>query len=460
MVKRIAFFPILLLLCFILIFVNDCTYDKLIPSGIFICDLDVGGLTRDEAEDKLQELAEEIKKEAIILIFCNDRWVFSVSEHVDIDVQQSIDNIFTYTQNKSLLQRVAMRQLLKKEPKRMNLVIKYKENKLRQTFDKLNDAIMIEPLDASFKIYGDIVHIVDDVKGRFLDEGKLRENIIKGICMGNGNLDIPVKQWKADKTKENLKAMEIKTKVAEYSTKFNKSIKGRTENIRLAGEKLNGCLLSPNEVFSFNEIVGERTEEKGYKEAQVFINNQTVSDIGGGVCQVSSTLYNLALLIDLEIIERVNHSLPVSYVPLGRDATVNYNTIDLKFKNNTGSYLLLTSEIVDNKFTVKFFGSEKKYNYTELLSEIIMTIPSPVTIKKDYNIAKGEVKIKEGTLGYKANLWKKYVNEKNGDRLLISKDIYNPTPTILYVGEKVKESKKTDDEFIMDNELPVVHSEN
>ncbi len=345
-----------------------------------------------------------------------------------------------------------MRHRLKKRTYRVEPVLKFKENKLQQTFEKINKVIMVEPKDAIFKIHGDTVSIVDDVKGYILDGDKLKENIARILWSENRTLDIPVKKIQAAKTKEDLASMKIRVKVAEYSTKFNKTLKGRTENIKIAGKIINGYILSPEEVFSFNKTVGERTEERGYKEAVVFIDNQAVPDIGGGVCQVSSTLYNLALLTDLEIIERMNHSLPISYVPLGRDATVNYGNIDLKFKNTYGGYLLLTAQVIENNLTVKFFGKNKPDTIIEIFSETIKTIPPPVTIKKDFNLAKGEVRIKQGTSGYVVNLWKKYFNGENENRVLISKDTYNPTPTILYMGEKIEERQDVND-LIIDNEL-------
>jgi len=144
--------------------------------------------------------------------------------------------------------------------------------------------------------------------------------------------------------------------------------------------------------------------------------------------------------MNLEIIERTNHSLPVSYVPLGRDATVNYNNIDLKFKNNTNSNLLLVTEVVDDTITAKFFGKEKPAFTINLISETVRTIPPPVTIKEDKNLLKGEVKIQPGSPGYVVKLWKTYISGEKEEKILVSTDTYNPTPTVLYSGIKEVES--------------------
>ena len=123
------------------------------------------------------------------------------------------------------------------------------------------------------------------------------------------------------------------TTLGGYFTRLNNSPANRTNNIVLACNKINGTKLKPGEIFSFNDIVGQRTVEKGYLSASVFVGRKVVPGIGGGICQVSSTLYNNALESGLEIIERYPHSLPVTYIASGRDATVLWGGADLKFRN-------------------------------------------------------------------------------------------------------------------------------
>ena len=445
-IKKIAACILILLLCIgVALLIDDYKYNTVIPDGIYIGFMHIGGLTRKDAKDRLHKFIDKILQSQITLTYDDHKWFFDVSEHVEIDVNKSIEDIIKYTQNGNFITRFILRQQLKKNPLVVNPVVIYKENNLQRTFEKINETIFMEPKNASFKVKGDSVSIVDDVDGKILDDNKLKEDIISNLwfCDEELTLEIPIKKLKADVTTEDLKALEIKIKIAEYSTKFDKSQKGRTKNIRLAAEKINGYILSPGDIFSFNKVVGERTRDKGYQEAPVFIGNQTVSDIGGGVCQVSSTLYNLALLTNLEIIERTNHSLPVSYVPLGRDATVNYDTIDLKFKNNTEGNLLLISEVVEDTLTVKFFGKDKLPFSVELISETVKTIQPPVTIKEDKNLPKGEVRIKQGTPGFTVKLWKKYISSEVEEKSLVSIDTYNPTPTLLYTGVKaVEEDQK------------------
>lgn len=121
--------------------------------------------------------------------------------------------------------------------------------------------------------------------------------------------------------------------VSSYTTVIHDKDENRVHNIKIAAEDLDGTVIEPGEVFSFNKTVGRRSEEKGYEEAPIFVDGEKDTGIGGGVCQVSTTLYNAALEADLEIVERHRHSREVSYVPEGKDATVVYNSKDLKFKN-------------------------------------------------------------------------------------------------------------------------------
>jgi len=139
----------------------------------------------------------------------------------------------------------------------------------------------------------------------------------------------------------------------------------RANNIEICVKALNAKLLMPGETFSFNEVVGERTKERGYMEAPVIIDNKVESGIGGGICQVSSTLYNAILKAGIEDIDRTHHSLPSSYVGLGLDATVDWGNIDFKFINTLGYPLYIEGHTQDKKLYINIFSnsnlSKKKY---------------------------------------------------------------------------------------------------
>lgn len=142
--------------------------------------------------------------------------------------------------------------------------------------------------------------------------------------------------------------------IASYSTKLSGSTENRLTNIRITCEKLNGAIVNTGDTFSFCEKTGPSTAEEGYKEATVFLNGEKVQALGGGNCQISSTLYNAVLAVaDLKVIERHEHGKDVSYVPDGKDAAVAYGSIDFKFKNNTGNNLKLYFSTDDSTLSVR-----------------------------------------------------------------------------------------------------------
>ncbi len=147
--------------------------------------------------------------------------------------------------------------------------------------------------------------------------------------------------------------------IAEYSTRFDSTLVNRTENIRLAAKALDGKVLAPGERFSFNESVGRRTAEAGYREALIIDGNKFTLGLGGGVCQVSSNLYNAVILAHLEILERHRHSLLVDYVPPGQDATVSFPSLDFSFRNSTDAYLLIRSLVKGNILTFQLYRQAK-----------------------------------------------------------------------------------------------------
>lgn len=162
----------------------------------------------------------------------------------------------------------------------------------------------------------------------------------------NNSAPEPQKEQKAEK--KSTKATEI----GSYKTTLTDKDKNRVRNIVLASKKINGYVVKPGDVFSFNNVVGERTSSKGYKKAKIIVNGESSEDLGGGICQLSSTIYNAAEASGLEIIERHSHSKEVVYVPLGKDAAVDYGNLDFKFKNNKNHPVKVKIRIKNSKVYV------------------------------------------------------------------------------------------------------------
>lgn len=182
-----------------------------------------------------------------------------------------------------------------------------------------------------------------------------------------------------------------------FYTSYHSSSEERKSNIKLASESLDNFFLDVNQEFSFNGVVGVRSEERGYKKSKIIVNGKFVDGLGGGVCQVSTTLYNAVLLAGLEVTEYHPHTLPVNYIAPSFDAMVNYSSADLRFVNNTNSPLFISSKANESQLVIEIYGEK---NDTKLVRQSIVTkrieIPDPEiiygTIKEYPDLVVGEKK--------------------------------------------------------------------
>lgn len=251
---------------------------------------------------------------------------------------------------------------------------------------------------------------------------------------------IPLKIIKPETTVADLAGKDFfPNLLAKFTTRYDESIENRANNIKLSSEKINGTILMPEEVFSYNKIVGERTIKAGYKEASVYMGGKVVPGIGGGICQVSSTLYNAVLLANLEIKERRNHYFITSYVSQSRDATVSYGSIDFKFKN-TRTYPIKIECISRNGICQVFiYGMEEDVEYeVEIQDKITEIIPYTTKIIKTDELEEGEtLLVQKGVNGYKSEAYR--IIKLNGQiisKTLLSKDSYNPLQEVIKEGTK------------------------
>lgn len=226
--------------------------------------------------------------------------------------------------------------------------------------------------------------------------------------------------------------------LSSYSTSFASSSSNRATNVSLATNKINGKVLMPGEVFSFNDTVGKRTPQAGFKVAGVYMNGQVATDYGGGICQVSSTLYNAVLRANLEIVDRSNHMFEVGYVPIGTDATVSWGAPDFKFKNSRSYPIKIVTSSSNRKCVVKFYGLKESEEYDiEIVSYRTGSVPYRTTYTTDSSLAAGQQKvIQRGSNGAKSVAYR--IRKKNGQVIskeLLSKDTYDPHNQIIAVGK-------------------------
>ena len=240
-------------------------------------------------------------------------------------------------------------------------------------FQKIHDELAVEPADAYFN---EDFSIVPEVNGCWFEVAEA-ENLWKAAQPGDV-VEVPLDLTYPENTEESLSAMLYRDKLGSQTTYYTWSNDNRISNINLVAEKLNGHIMLPGEVFSYNEYVGQRTKEAGFLEAGAYDNGEVVQEVGGGICQVSSTLYCATMYAQLETVERTNHYFKVDYLDYGLDATVSWPKPDFKFKN-CRDYPIKIVAYCDNEekaLTIEIWGTDVDGSYVTLRSSKLVVYDS------------------------------------------------------------------------------------
>lgn len=244
-------------------------------------------------------------------------------------------------------------------------------------------------------------------------------------------IELPLKEGKKRVSDEALG--QITTVVSSFSTRFNSGVVSRSSNIKRAAELINGTVLLPGDSFSFNGHLGRRTIENGFKVAGVYVSGRHDVDVGGGICQVSTTLYNALLMGEIEVKKRNPHSLPVPYVPLGRDAAVSFPNPDLEFVNNLDTPIALAAIYAPGKLEFKVLGSAENEKEIKFESRLISTWSRGEKVVDDPSLAPGSSKVVDrGGSGRKVQTWKiVYENGQEVKRIDLGYSVYSGGPRII-----------------------------
>lgn len=310
--------------------------------------------------------------------------------------------------------------------------------------DDIYNKVCSEPIDAKAKLdEKNNLSIVPHSEGRTIDKAELSSIISEIEKKPDTERVLPVKFVAPKVTTSLFSANLFKDTLSTSSTAFSTSTKinaNRGVNIKLASSKINGKILLPGETFSFNDVVGSRTADKGYQIAHVYQGGKIIDDIGGGICQVSTTLYNATLKSDLETVTRRNHMFTVAYVPYGQDAAVSYGATDFKFKNNTSMPIkVLVNVTSNNRIVFSILGTNENPNKTIEVSNVqISSTPAPVKYIDDPTLPEGTTKVIEsGKTGYVIDTYK---TVKIGGQVLSKTKIHRSTYTTLT--RKIKRGTK------------------
>ena len=504
---------ILLLIAFSTIFAIMNLNNNTIAKGIYIKNVDVSGLTKEEAKQTLTEVLEKELMKEINLKYSEEYNITLNPKQIEFtyDIDNIIAEAYDIGRNGNIVQNNYKLLFTSFLTENLDIKYSYNEELLDDFIDDINSKIPGVVVEPSYYIEGTKLIIDKGIDGVQVKKQELKDEIINNISSRtlelvtqegfNQIIKIPVenvkasaidmdkiyseiyrepqdayyvmepyqiypdvdgidlavsvedakniiskedkeeytfnlKISKAEKTLDDLGTEAFPYLISSFTTKYDASNTNRSTNLRIAAEKINGKVLMPGEVFSYNKVVGKRTVEEGYKDAKIYANGGVVDGLAGGICQISSTLYNAVLLANLEIVERRNHSYTTSYVPAGRDATVVWGTTDFQFKNSRTYPIKIEASVKNGIAEFKIHGMQEEVEYEiRILPQVTSTIPYTTQQIVDPTLAPGQQVVSQsGHLGYKVTTYIEKTANGNTTREVLSNDTYQPMHTIIKVG--------------------------
>lgn len=476
-----------------------------IISGVKIEGIDVTGLSREEAKEKISSIYEEKKQKDIVLKYGEyETTITPQLIDTNYDIDKATKKAISIGRDSNIVINNYNILFAKLGRKNIKVDMTINEEEAKSTIENISSNLPNAVVESDYYIEEDKLIITKGNEGIKIDTENVIKKIkdkLKNINSNQEYIEIPVTKKQPekidiekihnevykevqdayltqdpitihpevegidfnleeakvvlneDKEKYEISLIITKPKVttaqigseafpdllATYSTKYDGANINRTTNLELACEKINDKVVLAGETFSYNKTLGERTIAAGYKEAKVYENGEVVDGIGGGICQVSSTLYNSVLMANMEVTERRNHQFVTSYTPEGRDATVVYGMTDFKFKNTRKYAIKIKATCSNGIVTVSIYGIKENNECTVSFStEILSTIPYTVKYINDSSLAKGTEKVKQ--VGANGMITETYIIKTlNGtvvSKELLSKDTYSAMQRIILKGTK------------------------
>jgi vancomycin resistance protein YoaR len=314
----------------------------------------------------------------------------------------------------------------------------------RRWVEKLSDTVGRRPQDATFRVVSGGITVIPSQDGRALDvDASLAAIERAAFSPTNRSAALVVRTDAPARTTRDAEAMGITGVVGSYTTTYA-GTEGRLHNVALVADLIDGALVAPGERFSFNATTGERNAAKGFEEAPVIINGELESGIGGGVCQVSTTVFNAAFEAGLSIEKRTNHALYISHYPLGRDATVNYPDLDLVFRNDTDHWLLLRTFVGTGSLTVNLYGTPTDRRVETETTPLVSEGKVPWERIDDSSMYKGQKVVQQYGVPPRTTSVRRRVFAPNGKLMYDTtwRSYYVGEPTIVRIGTKARPKKQ------------------
>ena len=430
-VKRLKPILFILTLIFIVLITDWVYFHGRIYPGVYFNNIHLGGKS-------WQEAAAILKEYEVTLSLPEGRLVPVRLTQVGITI-----NEFTMTTNAYLKGRTQpwplsctdrLKLILKKS--RLAAIYELDEMDMQSSLALLSSSLAKLPKEAKINAANGSITIMPEEAGYTVEVNTVRHAILDYLKSPreSAKIHIPVQFEQPLVTVSFLHENNIRALRGEFTTTFDATQVERSHNIRLAAKTIDNQMIEDGDVFSLNDFLGDTTPEKGYKKAPIIVGDNLVPGYGGGLCQVSTTLYNAALLAGLTITERHPHGMAVPYVPPGRDATIAYPGKDLKVKNTTGQPILITAKTTETDLTFSIFGAP--FNDEVIIETKTLKVYMPPTrYRFDPNLPPGEQKLVEGEPGYLVEA-RRIFRRKNGETYSeeLSRDSYTPYPIVIYQG--------------------------
>lgn len=448
---------------------SDNDQKRIIRGAVHINGIPVGGQEGTAVRESLEKRFSGFSDTQAELSYQDKQWSYTFRElGVSLEWERAVEDALQLGRRGTFSQRVKERWRALTRGWAFTIPVDFDRAKAVEKFEPIQQSIATKARDARYLYHNQQAEIIPHVYGRQLDmeetmdrllavSREKAENVLDdsdGESAPSGKVAIPlaVKMSYPKVTSNLLKEKTITNIAGSYATNFNTGQVGRSKNINMAAKYLDGYVIPPGEEFSFNEAVGPRTKEAGFEEALIIVDDQFAPGLGGGVCQVSSTLYNSALRAGLKITERTRHSKVIRYVPVGLDAAVSYGYLDLKFINNTDSYIAVCAEVHGGTLDFRLLSERPNPFKIEVRAFIESTVKPKTQVREDSGIPEGKEYIEApGSNGHVARverIW--YQDGKEVKRETISRDFYPAEARVIVKGsqgkEVVKPEKKDRDE--------------
>ena len=422
--------------------------DTIYP-GVSIMGVDLGGKTKEEAKELIeQEINEQILNQKVVLTFEDKDWTFSFEElGISADAEVIAQRAFDVGRSGDLRQRAQFVSELLMAEEDMQIDTVFNEEQLMQIVESLDEEIKQEAVNAQLSRKNSKFVITPEKNGLELNAAMTVKDIQTALKNGTDNqkISLAVKEVKPEITEELLK--NVKDNIGSGSTYYSTSNADREQNLIVGASKLNGMLVMPDEVVSFNSMVAPITAENGYKAANVIQGDEYVLDLGGGLCQVSTTLYNAVIRAELEVIERDCHAFPSDYVSMGLDAAVAQGYIDFRFRNDTGYPIYITMWCGGGEIGAAIYGKEihddsRKISFDYVITDVIEKPKAKEVV--DPKLKPGERVVEvEGHTGYTVDTYKTVTENGESYTEWFSTSYYMASADKVRVGPKKTENNNS-----------------